>query len=488
MTTLIYTTSHGITATIEGRLARNSAVALMIGAGAVTLLQAPFVGLLDPARVNIPILVATGVVCLLSAALIGVLTRNRFSRFGRVAVALWGLVLLQASSLWGRYAAMQQARIVYPVFLMVVLVWLGLVGGRGMPAAFAPVTALAALSASMALSDSTVQAFDAFMVIAVSVLVAETIAWVMLELHEREQLLAVQTLTDPLTGLLNRTALRFRLEELSTTQDHVLLAFVDLNNFKHINDSFGHEAGDDVLVEVARRLQLAVRADDLVARFGGDEFVIVARNPPDQLDADAFVDRIRDALDAPWPQRRGAQVTASVGVVEERDGRPQPEELLRAADAAMYARKHGMVPSVGAGDMSSMSLRRYRGAVDGMGGGFAVLRAERREGEIIDWQIIEANSVLRDRYREVIEEPVGARLSELDHYADNSALRSVYELALGTGETQEREISLSLPPGVELRRRFVVVPLEPDIVAAMTFPIVTAAPLIAGWQNINVEA
>lgn len=462
---------------VDTRLARVSATTLFAGAGVVTIANALLVTKIDRARVDVPTLLAAGVVCMLSAGAVQALARRRFSRRARIGVAIWGLTMLMWAAVAGRYGALEQARIVFPAFLMVVLVWLGLVGGRGLPALVAPIAAGCAVYASHVPRDSTIRSFDALMVIAVSILVAETIAWVMQELHERGALLAMQTMTDPLTGLLNRSALRLCLEDLHAAHQHVMLAFVDLNDFKHINDSFGHEVGDEVLIEVARRLRSVVRDRDVVARFGGDEFVIVAPDPGDELDARKFVESIKTSLDASWPQLNGAGVTGSVGVVSDRDAALAPEDLLRSADTAMYARKHGVLARESHDTMPSMSLRHYRAAIDGMGGGFAVLRAQRDGAVIVDWQIIEANAVLRDRYREVFEDPLGVRLSELDRYGDNSSLRDVYEVALRTGEPQEREILLQLPPGVELHRRLVAVPLEPDVVAAMTFPITTPAPL-----------
>ena len=148
-------------------------------------------------------------------------------------------------------------------------------------------------------------------------------------------------MTDPLTGLSNRAALTDRLDEACRAEERVVLAFVDLNGFKDVNDTYGHQAGDAVLVEVGARLTRVARDRDVVARFGGDEFVVLFRDVPPEVRPNALVERIRIALDEPWPGLGATAVTASVGVVDNRDGNAGPEELIRIADTAMYSRKHG---------------------------------------------------------------------------------------------------------------------------------------------------
>ncbi len=152
---------------------------------------------------------------------------------------------------------------------------------------------------------------------------------------------------DDLTGLPNRA--RF-VEELGRRLSNVdrrratLVAFIDLDRFKPVNDLYGHDAGDELLTGVARRLQGAVRGDDLVARFGGDEFVIVAdvRNH----DApDALAERLHAALAPHFELSIGdLNVSASVGVVTCKPG-GDVETVLAEADAAMYAQKFNRNPS-----------------------------------------------------------------------------------------------------------------------------------------------
>jgi len=149
---------------------------------------------------------------------------------------------------------------------------------------------------------------------------------------------------DPMTGLANRTLLLERLADAVSHATHArsqgALAFLDLDNFKHINDNFGHAAGDTVLREVALRLRQNVRDGDTVARFGGDEFVLVINDQPQLADLADMVERVRASVAAPIAVGdREILPGTSIGVaVFPRDGR-NVDQLMRAADAAMYHAK-----------------------------------------------------------------------------------------------------------------------------------------------------
>ena len=151
---------------------------------------------------------------------------------------------------------------------------------------------------------------------------------------------------DPLTGLANRNLLRTRLAETISTAARtgrpMAMVFVDLDGFKSINDELDHSVGDAVLQTVATRLQSAVRREDLVARTGGDEFLVVC-DSADEETAAIVAERIREAVKEPIvAEANEVTVTASIGVVVHR---PEPAGLLdgrdifRRADAAMYASK-----------------------------------------------------------------------------------------------------------------------------------------------------
>jgi diguanylate cyclase (GGDEF)-like protein len=123
---------------------------------------------------------------------------------------------------------------------------------------------------------------------------------------------AYESVTDPLTGLLNRRGLHLHIGDLlrdnTATDAEVDVVVVDLDRFKDINDVFGHPIGDEVLIRSARRIKAAVRGSALVARVGGEEFVVIDLTESDRTDRDS--DRIRDAIAAP----AHPSITASVGV------------------------------------------------------------------------------------------------------------------------------------------------------------------------------
>ena len=162
-----------------------------------------------------------------------------------------------------------------------------------------------------------------------------------------ERALKHQATHDGLTGLANRHEILATLDrELSLGQDSTIL-FCDLNGFKTVNDDLGHAAGDQLLVEVALRLQASVRETDLVSRFGGDEFLILLRNAR-LADAHAICDRITVALSRPIELPFGqTRVGASIGIAVAA-GDSDAEHLVGRADRAMYRAKQiqSLAPAV----------------------------------------------------------------------------------------------------------------------------------------------
>jgi diguanylate cyclase (GGDEF)-like protein len=159
-----------------------------------------------------------------------------------------------------------------------------------------------------------------------------------------EKALAYQVLHDPVTGLANRVDLMDRLSQalagLERQPGRLAVLFVDLDHFKKINDSFGHEAGDQVLAEVGRRLSLLSRHADTVARLGGDEFVVLCGDLRDDDDVGLIGDRIVHGVRAPYVEDgRDLSVTCSVGIVVTPDPLAEPEQLIRDADGVMYEAK-----------------------------------------------------------------------------------------------------------------------------------------------------
>jgi diguanylate cyclase (GGDEF)-like protein len=160
-----------------------------------------------------------------------------------------------------------------------------------------------------------------------------------------ERRLAHQATHDPLTGVGNRAALVDRLElalaRARRSGRAVAVLFCDLDGFKAVNDRFGHDRGDHLLVEVAERIDRAVRPSDTVCRTGGDEFVIVCEDLTDEDQAYAIGERVRATIEGDPVDVGEAQlpVRVSVGVAIAEVAVDDPDRLLRAADLAMYARK-----------------------------------------------------------------------------------------------------------------------------------------------------
>jgi diguanylate cyclase (GGDEF)-like protein/PAS domain S-box-containing protein len=161
---------------------------------------------------------------------------------------------------------------------------------------------------------------------------------------EEEAWLMHLALHDPLTGLANRYLLldylRRVLLQFRTRGGSIALVFLDLDDFKMINDRFGHDVGDEVLVAVGRRIQGAVRSSDIVARLGGDEFVVAHAASDEPGEIEMVISRIRKTLTAPYQVRgQTLAVTASIGWVAADPRHEDPTTLLVRADREMYRRK-----------------------------------------------------------------------------------------------------------------------------------------------------
>jgi diguanylate cyclase (GGDEF)-like protein len=159
-------------------------------------------------------------------------------------------------------------------------------------------------------------------------------------LAARERELVHQALHCPLTGLGNRSLLNTRLQEALERGSGLALLFCDLDDFKQVNDTLGHQAGDELLIRVADRLRTTVRPEDTIIRLGGDEFAVLLECPVDQ--ARLLADRVWQAFQQPFEVagRPHAQ-RASIGLVDVRSAAAPDTaaEVLKAADLAMYEAK-----------------------------------------------------------------------------------------------------------------------------------------------------
>jgi len=177
--------------------------------------------------------------------------------------------------------------------------------------------------------------FGGIVVALLSVAAYLVIAW---ELRERRQLavrVEAQANQDALTHLPNRRFfvqwLGFNLAQAKRDGADLALMFIDLDGFKAVNDRYGHDAGDALLVQIARRFRATLRESDLLARVGGDEFALIAPNAKDG--------REMGLSDASAPKLAGEPVSASIGIAFYPDDAEDLQGLVAAADAAMYAAK-----------------------------------------------------------------------------------------------------------------------------------------------------
>jgi diguanylate cyclase (GGDEF)-like protein len=193
------------------------------------------------------------------------------------------------------------------------------------------------------------------------------LAQINLKLQQREAQIVATSLTDPLTGVGNRRQLDQALVAEINRADRegtLLSAFMaDLDHFKVVNDTYGHEAGDRVLAAFGGLLRRSTRATDVVARFGGEEFVVLMPNT-DLANAYAIANRIRGSLAAAPVEALSKTVTASFGVAE-RAPREQGHDLLRRADAALYeAKRSGRNCVVTQSNAAGIGFRQTRGELE----------------------------------------------------------------------------------------------------------------------------
>ncbi|NLX18598.1 MAG: diguanylate cyclase, partial [Desulfobulbus sp.] len=164
------------------------------------------------------------------------------------------------------------------------------------------------------------------------------------DLKKKEKQISLMAYSDTLTGLPNRAALEFRIAKAiaRAERDQSVLAvfFIDLDNFKNINDSLGHDQGDQVLVEVANRLSRIIRNEDTLSRLGGDEFILLSENIDNENTVYLLVNRIFAVLERPIELKATTlYVNASIGIALFPNDGQTTQELIKNADMAMYKAK-----------------------------------------------------------------------------------------------------------------------------------------------------
>ncbi len=225
-------------------------------------------------------------------------------------------------------------------------------------ASWATSSAVAILSELIPFSSTLPAWYDSFFRVAslsaatgvVVLLLWQFSVWLMGTLKQAraaEQRLHYEVTHDALTGLPNRALLTDRLGRAMKRAKKdpsyaFAVLFLDLDRFKNVNDSLGHDIGDLLLEEIGRRLRACIHPTDTVARLGGDEFVVLLEDIADPENAVEIAKRVQDKLQVP-SELYGHELftTASIGIISSPNGYDTPEELLRDADTAMYRAKEG---------------------------------------------------------------------------------------------------------------------------------------------------
>ncbi|MFQ5470075.1 MAG: diguanylate cyclase domain-containing protein [Gammaproteobacteria bacterium] len=185
-----------------------------------------------------------------------------------------------------------------------------------------------------------------------------------IERHKHERMIANSALYDPLTGLANRLLFHQNLERSISRAERndtmLAVMFIDLDRFKQVNDTMGHLAGDELLIQVAGRLTDAVRESDTVSRLGGDEFTIILENIPDRDTVDDIAKKIIERIHEPMHiDNQLCDIGASIGIATYPTDGVNAESLIRHADMAMYHTKQRSGESYhyySKGDSGSYSL------------------------------------------------------------------------------------------------------------------------------------
>jgi diguanylate cyclase (GGDEF)-like protein len=332
--------TRGVDVPPDGRFASRAATFLFLGAGAAAFVNT-LLGNLQ--RVDVAALRVTGVVSCAFALIVAVLPWDRHYRLVTNMLIATAIVMLAGSEVFTHYARSPGAPAVYPVFFIVVVTWAGLVREKGVATGVAVLSAPVLYEIMASGANASIAGQCVIVTMPVAAVLGEVLSW---NAHRARAMTAVERmrrLNDPLTGLANRTLLSIQLEHAlaRSRRGHGALAvyFIDVDRFKQVNDTLGHNGGDELLIEIAARLMSAVRGSDTVARVGGDEFVVLCEDLTSVRDATEVAQRLLDVAKVSPSSSSQESITISVGIAYSEMGSETGEELLKNADLALYLAK-----------------------------------------------------------------------------------------------------------------------------------------------------
>ena len=334
-------TCHGSILDTEARFLARTATALFAGAGLITIANSYVPA---PPGVDAHALRITGALSVVAAVLVRLLPWHRHARTIAAGLISGAIAFLVVSDRFDHYSQHPASMAVFPVFFIIIVTWTGLLQRRGLCVIVAAASGLALAELFSSSGHGQVGLQCVIVTMPAAAVLGEVLCWSYSKTAELARLEANRRLHDPLTNLANRQLFIEQLDHALARQRRtgkaLAVLFVDLDRFKQVNDSFGHDAGDELLLEAATRLRGAIRENDLVARLGGDEFAVLCEDLDEQADAVKAVRRILASFERPLTcAKRELYVTASIGVSFATNGSEAPADLLRDADAAMYRAK-----------------------------------------------------------------------------------------------------------------------------------------------------
>ncbi len=324
----------------DARFASRTLSVLLLGAGLVTLANS---SIPHTNRVSVGALQLAGACAALLALAVLFLPWHRHFRITANCAAAATLALLVVSDHFDHYSRSRAAVAVYPVFFILLIAWTGITRSRGTATIMALVSAPALYSMLAEGAQASVGLQCLIVTMPVAALLGEVLSW---NSHRARTMTGIEMrrrLHDPLTGLANRTMLSIQLDSALArarrNQGALAVLYIDLDHFKHINDTRGHGAGDDALIDIAARMNSVARETDTVARVGGDEFVVLCDGLETISDAIDIAQRLLDMADAESGLGSHDPQSMSIGIAFTATGEEDGETLLQNADLALYRAK-----------------------------------------------------------------------------------------------------------------------------------------------------